>query len=141
MLAPRSNDAPSDRGTACEAGRATTSCALPFARCRAASQSQTRFPTRLGSTSAPTATIVPAPSMFGTISGNARGRPGPSPLRAFQSVGFTPDTATRTTTSSSVGSGSGRSTSFKTSGPPVSVYTIAFMRADGSVARSTEGRA
>ena len=48
MLAPRSKDAPSNRGTAFEAGRATKPCALPFARCRAASQSQTRSPTRLG---------------------------------------------------------------------------------------------
>ena len=38
--------------------------------------------------------------------------------RAFQSVGFTPDTATRTRTSPGPGSGTGRSTSSSTSGPP-----------------------
>src|SRR5207249_7699887 len=100
-----------------------------------ASQSQTRSPTRPRSTPSPTATIVPAPSMFGTTSGNASGFPGPSPRRAFQSVGLTPDTATRTRTSSGPGVGSGRSTSFSTSGPPVSVYTIALIGADGSVGR------
>src|SRR5206468_10143128 len=87
-----------------------------------------------GSTSAPTATIVPAPSWLGTTSGKAAGRPGLSPRRDFQSVGFTPDTATRTRTSPSPSVGSGRSTSFNTSGPPVSVYTIALTGGDGSVA-------
>jgi restriction endonuclease Mrr len=49
------------------------------------------------------------------------------PLRDFQSVGFTPDTATRTSTSPLPGAGSGRSTSFNTWGAPVSVYTMALM--------------
>ena len=70
MLAPRSKDAPSGKGMACFAGSATSSCAVPSARFRAASHSQTRSPTRAGSTS-PTATTVPAPSWLGTTSGKA----------------------------------------------------------------------
>ena len=76
---------------------------------------------------APTATMVPAPSWLGTVSGDRVGSPGRLPLRTFQSVGLTPDTATRTTTSPGPGSGSARSTSRSTSGPPVSLYTTALI--------------
>ena len=120
MLAPRSKDAPSGSGTACFAGSATSSCAVPSARFRAASHSQTRSPTRAASTPVPIATIVPAPSWFGTTSGKASGCPGPPPRRTFQSVGFTPETAIRTSTSPGAGTGSGRSTSDNTLGSPVS---------------------
>ena len=44
------------------------SCAVPSARCHAASQSQTRSPTRPSATPSPTASIVPAPSWLGTSS-------------------------------------------------------------------------
>ena len=70
---------------------------------------------------------VPEPSWFGTTSGKASGCPGPPPRRTFQSVGFTPEIATRTSTSPGPGAGSGRSTSDNTLGSPVSRYTIALM--------------
>ncbi len=69
--------------------------------------------------------MVPAPSWLGTVSGERVGSPGFEPFRTFQSVGFTPDTATRTTTSPGPASGLGRSTRRNTSGPPVSLYTTA----------------
>jgi hypothetical protein len=59
------------------------------------------------------------PSWFGTSSGNGSGPPR-RPLRAFQSVGLTPETATAIRTSPAAGSGTGRSTTRSTSGPPVS---------------------
>ncbi len=57
----------------------TSSCAVPSARCHAASQSQTRSPTRLVATPSPPASIVPAPSWLGTSSGNGSSAPGASP--------------------------------------------------------------
>jgi hypothetical protein len=120
-LAPSSNDAASGKGTARSSGIATSSWAVPSARCHAASRNQTRCPTLASSTPSPTATIVPAPSWLGTTSGNGVASPGRFPWRTFQSVGFTPDNTTRTSTSPGAGSGSGRSTSLRTSGPPVSL--------------------
>src|SRR5439155_3119810 len=54
------------------------------------------------------------------------------PAGAFQSVGFTPDTRTRTLTSPSPGSGTARPVSRRTPGSRVSEYTIAFMPATSS---------
>ena len=60
--APSSNEAPSGSGTACRAGTTVHSAAVPHRRPAAASQIQTRSPTRPGSTPAPTASMTPAPS-------------------------------------------------------------------------------
>jgi hypothetical protein len=49
------------------------------------------------------------------------------PLRDFQSVGFTPETATRIRNSPVPGSGIGRSTSSSTDGSPSREYVIAFI--------------
>ncbi|KEP72655.1 hypothetical protein HR12_41755 [Microbacterium sp. SUBG005] len=67
----------------------------------------------------------PRASWFGVISSNGRGRPALS--RAFQSVGFTPDTVMRTLTSPGPGSGRGRSTSERTEESPGWEYVIAFI--------------
>ena len=133
-LAPTSNDVPAGRVTAWSEAMATSSWAVPSDRRQAASHSHTRSPTRLDSTPGPTATIVPAPSWLGTVSGDRVGSPGRLPLRTFQSVGLTPDTATRTTTSPGPGSGSGRSTTRNTSGPPVSLWMTALMARSCSIA-------
>ena len=53
--------------------------------------------------------------------------PGALPVRVFQSVGFTPERWTRTRTSPGPGSGTGRSVRVRTSGAPVSVYSMARM--------------
>jgi hypothetical protein len=64
--------------------------------------------------------MMPAPSWFGTDSLGVDAAV-PEPLRDFQSVGFTPETTTRTRTSPACGSGVSRSTSCSTSASPVSV--------------------
>ena len=70
-LAPRSNDATSGSSTTWRAGTTAYSCAVPPAgrRC-AASQIQTRRPTRADSTPCPTASTTPEPSWFGTCGGS-----------------------------------------------------------------------
>jgi len=90
------------------------SCAVPVGRDAAAMNSQTRSPTVSPSTPGPTASTTPAPSWFGVISGNGNPSPYVPPARAFQSVGLTPETTTRTRTSPAPGSGISRSTSSRT---------------------------
>ena len=63
--APSSNDAPSGSSTACRSGTTVHSAAVPHRRPAAASNSQTRWPTRPGSTPGPTASMTPAPSWCG----------------------------------------------------------------------------
>jgi hypothetical protein len=58
--------------------------AVPSGRCQPVLCSQTRAPIRLPSTPAPTLSIVPAPSLFGTAQGNAS-RWLPKPARRFTS--------------------------------------------------------
>ena len=57
--APRSNDAPSGSGTTCAARCTVYSAAVPWARSRWASTSQTRSPTASPSTPSPTASTTP----------------------------------------------------------------------------------
>ena len=78
-LAPSSKEALSGRGTAWRPGTTVHSAAVPHRRPAAASQSQTRWPTRAGSTPSPTASITPAPSWCG-IWNPSMGR-GVAPLR------------------------------------------------------------
>ena len=112
--APTSNDTPSGNGTACCAGNTVYSAAVPPARPRCASYTQTRSPTRAGSTPAPTRSITPAPSWCGTIRGNAIGCDGPPP-RPLVSEGFTALACTRTRTCPGAGCGSGSSPTCSTS--------------------------
>src|SRR6478609_3681924 len=126
-LAPRSNDPTSGSSTTWRAGTTAYSCAVPPAGRRwAASQIQTRRPTRADSTPCPTASTTPEPSWFGTW-GGWTATPGASPRRDFQSVGLTPERWIRTRTSPGPGSGTGRSTRLRTSGSPVTAYSIARM--------------
>ena len=67
--APSAKLVPSGSRTACSAGSATWSAAVPKARCQPAFQTQTRSPTRAASTPAPTASITPAPSEWGITRG------------------------------------------------------------------------
>ncbi len=129
-LAPTSKEVPAGRATAWSSAMAISSWAVPSDRCQAASHSHTRSPIRPAATPGPTATIVPAPSWLGTVSGDRVGSPGRLPLRTFQSVGLTPDTSTRTSTSPGPGAGAARSTRRSTSGPPVSLYTTALIGAN-----------
>jgi hypothetical protein len=112
--APSSSDGSAPSSTVCRAGTTVYSAAVPNGRCQAASQIQTRSPTSTGSTPWPTASTVPAPSWLGICPSG----PGCAFVRDFQSVGLTPEKATRTRTSPGPGSGSGRSISWRTSGPP-----------------------
>ena len=105
--APSSNDVPPGSGTAWREGTTVYSAAVPHRLRCAASHTHTRSPTRAGSTSAPTASIAPAPSWCG-IWNPSIGR-AVVPPRALKSVGFTPEACTRTSTSP--GPGSGRPTS------------------------------
>jgi hypothetical protein len=70
---------------------------------------------------------MPAPSWFGTTSANGVAWPARAPARAFQSVGFTPETTMRTRTSPVPGCGISRSMSCRTDDGPVSEYAIALM--------------
>jgi hypothetical protein len=63
------------------------------------------------------ASTIPAPSWLGTVGSSAE-RPN-APLRDFQSVGLTPDTATRIRTSPAAGSSSDRCTTCRTDASPV----------------------
>jgi membrane protein DedA with SNARE-associated domain len=99
-------------GTTFAAGTTASSCAVPSARWYAASQSHTRSPSAK-EVPGPAASTTPAPSWFGTC-----GSAGSVPLRDFQSVGFTPETTTRTRTSPGPGSRTGRSTRCSTSASP-----------------------
>jgi hypothetical protein len=95
--------------------------AVPNGRCHWPFQIHTRSPTRDAATPTPTASITPAPSLCGTICGNA-GVLLRRPRRDFTSLGFTPDHCSFTRTSPAPGSGVGRSTHFNTSAAgPVSV--------------------
>jgi hypothetical protein len=129
MLAPRSNDAPST-GQPWAAGNATSP-----GRCR--SPGAERLPTPRPAPTRPdrrrplTATTVPALSMFDDPGTRAAVREMP-PRRASNRSG-SPDYRDTTRTSCGPGTGSGRPTSFSTSGPPVSVHTTAPHGADGSV--------
>ncbi|ACZ21182.1 hypothetical protein Sked_12400 [Sanguibacter keddieii DSM 10542] len=132
MLAATSRSMPSGTGTTRSTGSTVSSWAVPVGRRCAARYSHTRSPTASPVTPSPRASTTPAPSWFGTTSGKARS---PS-ARAFQSVGFTPDTTTRTRTSPGPGSATSRSTSCRTDEGPVLEYAIAFMlatRSDGGV--------
>jgi hypothetical protein len=115
-LAPSSKDAASGSGTASRSGTTLYSAAVPHGLPAAASSSHTRCPSRRSSTPSPTASIVPAPSWWGTwkpvLSGIGRGV---APARDFQSVGLTPETAIRTRTWPGPGSGVGTSSTRSTS--------------------------
>ena len=77
-LAPSSNDAASGpAATAWRAGSTMCSAAVPSRRRQAASQIHTRSPTSAGSTPSPTASMMPAPSWFGTCSVERPGRSRP----------------------------------------------------------------
>ena len=69
MQAPASKSMPSGRRTACAAGRAMNSAAVPKGRFHWPFQVQTRSPTRLASTPSPTASMMPAPSECGMMRG------------------------------------------------------------------------
>ena len=116
-----------EANTTWRAGTTAYSCAVPPAgrRC-AASQIQTRRSSSAASTPWPTASTTPEPSWFGTC-GGCTAAPLSLPRRDFQSVGLTPERWTRTRTSPGPGSGSGRSTRVRTSGSPVTEYSIARM--------------
>ena len=105
---------PSGSGTACSAGSTTYSAAVPNGRPHAAFHVHTRSPTRASATPAPTASIVTAPSLCGTMRGNG-GVPPAVPRRDLTSDGFTPDHAIRTRTSPGPGAGVGSSPSWRTS--------------------------
>jgi hypothetical protein len=111
---------------------------VPYGFPNAARYSHTRWPTRAGSTPAPTASTTPAPSWFGTWK-SAPPAIGVAPERDFQSVGLTPDTATRTRTCPGPGSGmaisSTRSTVGRGSGAAVDGGTHRFLL-DGATLRS-----
>jgi hypothetical protein len=112
--APTARSIPSGSGTAWCAGSVTYSAAVPKGRCHWAFHVQTRSPTRDSGTPAPTASIVPAPSLCGTMRGKAIGRP-LAIARDFTSEGFTPDQAMRTRTSPGPGVGVGSSSTRSTS--------------------------
>jgi len=122
--APTSYEAEWGRGTACSDGTTVYSAAVPVVRPRAAWNTHTLWPTRVGSTPSPTASTTPAPSWLGVCAGPTIGIAGLD--RDFQSVGLTPDTWTRTRTSPGPGSGVGTSTTRRTSwAAPWLVYTAA----------------
>jgi hypothetical protein len=106
-LAPMSAETPSGSATARLSGTTVYWAAVPHGRCQAAKYTHTRAPMRARSTPSPTSSMTPAPSWFGIWNGDAM-RSGRL-ARAFQSVGLTPETDTRTSTSP--GPGSGRCTS------------------------------
>ena len=118
MLAPSSKSAPPGSGKTRPAGTTVYSWAVPLAgRPSPASVTQTRSPASMPSTPGPTASTIPAPSWLGTV-GSAGERP-KAPLRDFQSVGLTPDTATRIRTSPSAGSSIGRCATRRTDASPL----------------------
>src|SRR5690606_21589239 len=96
----------------------------------------TRSPTAKPVTPSPIAVIVPAPSKP-TRRGSVIGGSGRIPARCLTSTGFTPAASIRTTTSPGPATGSGTSTRRRTSGAPISVWTIA--RAMHSGYRSAAG--
>ena len=110
--APTSPGTPSGSGTACADGRQQHSAAVPHGRPQAAFHSHTRSPTRAASTPAPTASIVPLPSLWGMTRAKGIGR---RPPRLLTSEGLTPLHSMRTRTSPGPGSGTGRSARVSTS--------------------------
>src|SRR5262245_49249692 len=73
----------------------------------------------------PTSSTTPATSQPTVNGGSPRN---PPPLRTFQSTGFTPAAATRTSTSVGAGSGFGTSSTTRTSGPPSACCRTARIR-------------
>jgi len=101
--------------TACAEGSAIHCAAVPKGRFHWPFQIHTRSPMRRSDTPGPTASMVPAPSLCGITSGQARGgRPGP-PLRVLKSEGLTPEVRSRTRTSPGPGWGVGCSPTVNTS--------------------------
>src|SRR5690242_3046530 len=92
--APASKLTFSGNGTACAAGNAINSAAVPNGRFHWPFQTHTRSPMRDRDTPAPTSSITPAPSLWGTTCGKAILRV--EPCRDFTSDGFTPDVASLT---------------------------------------------
>ena len=115
--APSSNDA-SPSGTAFSTGTTVYSAAVPHGLCQPARYTHTRSPFQAFATPSPTASITPAPSCPGTWKSKLSGPV--APARAFQSVGFTPATASRTSTSPGPGCGVSTSPTSSTPEPPVS---------------------
>ena len=112
--APAAKSIESGSTTACADGSAIHCAAVPWARPQAPFHTHTRWPMRAASTPAPTASMVPAPSLCGMIS--AKGRVLLRvPARVLTSEGLTPEQARRTRTSPGPGSGRGRSPMASTS--------------------------
>ena len=78
----------SGSGTASASGKVMYSAAVPNARFHWPFQVQTRSPSRLAATPLPTASMIPAASLWGMTRGNAILRVRPS--RALTSEGLTP---------------------------------------------------
>ena len=125
MQAPAAKSTPSGKATACAAGKAMYCAQVPMGRCHWPFHSHTRSPTREPGTPSPTASITPAPSLCGTISGSLTGRA----RRDLTSEGFTPELARRTSTSPACGLGVGKSPTCNTSwASPLRLYQAAFMK-------------
>jgi hypothetical protein len=90
------------------------SAAVPNARPHAPFHTQTRSPIRAVATPSPTLSMTPAPSLCGTMRGNASVFVR-TPARDFTSDGLTPDHATLTRTSFGPGVGVGNSATVRTS--------------------------
>jgi hypothetical protein len=87
---------------------------------------KTSSPTATRVTSSPSSSTIPAasrPSIPGKLTGMTSRI---TPLRAFQSIGFTPAALTATRICPASGCGSSTSATCKTSGPPYCVYVTAF---------------
>jgi hypothetical protein len=98
---------------------------VPMGRCHCPFHSHTRSPIRLTGTPSPMASITPAPSLCGTISGSLTGRA----RLDLTSEGFTPEVARRTSTSPACGLGVGKSPTCITSwASPLRLYQAAFMK-------------
>ena len=90
-------------------------------------QIQTRSPMRARSTPSPTASTTPAPSLCGMTRGNTLGRLRPSLV--FQSEGFTPEVARRTSTSVDLPDGSWMTSPSRRTSTGPSTATVSIARA------------
>src|SRR5437764_14970124 len=114
MYDPWSTDKESGNTTTWYAGSTMYSAALPAARSHWTLKIHTRRPIHPLPMSLPTASMRPAPSLWGITRGY--GIVGPdTPARALTSDGLTPENATRTRTSPGAGEGVGNSPTCRTS--------------------------
>ncbi len=114
--APASKLTLSGSVTACAAGSAMYSAAVPKARFHCPFHTQTRSPMRVLATPSPTWSITPAPSLCGMTRGQAILRV--APRRALTSDGLTPDVASLTRTSPGAACGVSTSPTRSTSRAP-----------------------